>query len=345
MLGMPNNFYFHKHLMYNIGVIISRGKIITICDSDAIVAPTFVESIIKSFEEDRNIVLHMDEVRNIDKKFYPFNYPSIEEVINEGCVNWKDGKKTGLLTKRIFRPRNYGACMAALREDLINIGGADEHIDYLGHICGPYEMTFRLVNAGRKGGVASGRVPLSCVASGAGWTGNVPGPHDGKHMSTTALKTRYTKRILPLTENPAIRMIRLKQDGADWKSLMRLAVSKERGDWTIEKLENSENILLRLKNIFDQPKVKLKLRILLFQILLAQVIERTIESLVQPHPIREILWKVYKSPSFLRHMDRNNSSLFQRCKKGIRELNLNNINEVAICGNGYVAKIIWGYLL
>jgi len=46
--------------------------------------------------------------------------------------------------------RNYGACMSALREDLVDIGGADEHLDYLGHICGPYEMTFRLVNAGRK---------------------------------------------------------------------------------------------------------------------------------------------------------------------------------------------------
>ena len=39
-------------------------------------------------------------------------------------------------------------------------------------------------------------------------------------------------------------------------------------------------------------------------------------------------------------MDRNNSCLLRRCKKGIRELNLNNINEVAICGNGCVAKII-----
>ena len=151
ILGMPSNVYFHKHLMYNIGIVSGRGKIITVCDSDAMVAPTFVESIIESFEEDRNIVLHMDEVRNIDKKFYPFNYPSIEEVISEGCINWKDGKTTGLLDQEdILHTRNYGACMAALREDLINIGGADEHIDYLGHICGPYEMTFRLVNAGKK---------------------------------------------------------------------------------------------------------------------------------------------------------------------------------------------------
>ena len=51
------------------------------------VSPTFVESIIKSFEEDPNIVLHMDEVRNNDRRFYPFNYPSIEEVMGHGCIN------------------------------------------------------------------------------------------------------------------------------------------------------------------------------------------------------------------------------------------------------------------
>ncbi|MBM3282688.1 glycosyltransferase, partial [Candidatus Gottesmanbacteria bacterium] len=86
VIGMPRNVYFHKHLMYNIGILVARGKIVTFCDSDAIVGPNFVESIIKSFDEP-NIVLHMDEARNNDKRFYPFNYPSIEEVIGQGCIN------------------------------------------------------------------------------------------------------------------------------------------------------------------------------------------------------------------------------------------------------------------
>jgi len=342
VMDMPRNIYYHKHLMYNIGTLVTRGKIVTFCDSDAIVKPTFIENIIKSFDEDPNIVLHMDEARNNDKRFYPFNYPSVEEVIGEGVINWKDGKTTGMLDRvDPHHTRNYGACMSALREDFINIGGADEHIDYLGHICGPYEMTFRLVNAGKKEVWHQEEFLYHVWHPGQAGHGNYLGPHDGKHMSTTALKTRYTKRILPLTENPAIRMLRLESDGAGWELLKRLAFSNEEMmDWKIEEFEKREDILLRLKNIFVEPKVKLRLRILLFQILLGQVIERTMESLVESHSIRDILWKVFKSPNYLRNMDRNNSSILKRCKKGIRELKLNNINEVAIYGDGYVSKIV-----
>src|SRR5882724_8062037 len=34
-LDMPSDVYYHKHLMYNVGTVLSRGEIITICDSDA----------------------------------------------------------------------------------------------------------------------------------------------------------------------------------------------------------------------------------------------------------------------------------------------------------------------
>ncbi|MBI5449095.1 hypothetical protein HY948_02145, partial [Candidatus Gottesmanbacteria bacterium] len=78
VMDMSDNVYYHKHLMYNIGIISSKGEVVTFCDSDAIFGTTFVESIIKAFEKDRNIILHMDEVRNTDRRFYPFNYPSIE---------------------------------------------------------------------------------------------------------------------------------------------------------------------------------------------------------------------------------------------------------------------------
>jgi cellulose synthase/poly-beta-1,6-N-acetylglucosamine synthase-like glycosyltransferase len=99
VMGMPDDIYYHKHLMYNIGIVASCGEIVTFCDSDAIFSPTFVESIIEAFNKDRNIVLHMDEVRNIDRRYYPFNYPSLEEVLSTECINWKDGKTTGLLDK------------------------------------------------------------------------------------------------------------------------------------------------------------------------------------------------------------------------------------------------------
>jgi hypothetical protein len=60
VLDTAGQIYFHKQLMYNIGIIAGRGEIITICDSDAVVSPTFVGSIVNSFERNRNIVLHID---------------------------------------------------------------------------------------------------------------------------------------------------------------------------------------------------------------------------------------------------------------------------------------------
>ena len=94
VLEMPEDVYYHKHLMYNVGILACRGRIVVICDSDALVKPTFIESIITAFEQDPNIVLHLDEVRNTDKRFHPFNYPSFEDVLGEGCINWRDGKTT-----------------------------------------------------------------------------------------------------------------------------------------------------------------------------------------------------------------------------------------------------------
>ena len=93
----------------------------------------------------------MDEFRNVRRDLYPFNYPSFEEVLGDGCINNIDGKTKGVLdTIDPMHTRNYGACMCALREDIISIGGADEDLTYLGHICGPYDMTFRLMNFGRR---------------------------------------------------------------------------------------------------------------------------------------------------------------------------------------------------
>ena len=47
ILGMPDNVCYHKHLMYNVGIVKSKGDIIVICDSDAIFQRTFIKTIIK----------------------------------------------------------------------------------------------------------------------------------------------------------------------------------------------------------------------------------------------------------------------------------------------------------
>jgi hypothetical protein len=150
VLNMPRTAYYHKHVMYNVGVVASRGDLVMIGDSDAMVRPQFVRTLVDAFEQDSGIVLHLDEVRSQNRKFYPFNYPTFESVAVEAS-NWRDGKTFGVLDE--FDPlhsRNYGACICARREDVVAIGGADEHLDYLGHVCGPYALPWRLVNYGRR---------------------------------------------------------------------------------------------------------------------------------------------------------------------------------------------------
>ncbi|MDO8426666.1 MAG: glycosyltransferase, partial [Deltaproteobacteria bacterium] len=210
-VSMPEDVCYHKHLMYNLGVIAARSPIVCFCDSDAVVAPTFVESILEAFEKEKDIVLHIDEIRNASKRFYPFNNPSIEEIKGRGCVNWT-GKTTKGLAKRHdpVHTLNYGACMCALKEDLVSIGGADEHIDYLGHICGPYEMTFRLVNAGKKEVWHPKEFLYHVWHPGTDGKNNYMGPHDGLNVSLAALEAKRAGRVLPLLENPAIRALRLK---------------------------------------------------------------------------------------------------------------------------------------
>jgi len=240
VLGMPNEVYYHKHFMYNLGITLSNGRIVTICDSDAIVSPTFIESIIKAFAADPNIVLHLDEVRNTSKKYYPFNYPTIKEVISEGCINFKNGKTIGILdTEDPIHTRNYGACMSALREDLINIGGADEHIDYLGHVCGPYELTFRLVNAGKKEKWHEEEFFYHVWHPGTDGRDNYLGPHDGRNMSSTALEILKTRRVAPLLENPAIEMLRTtKGDKISKASLLSRVVDEDRiVNWGIDEFK------------------------------------------------------------------------------------------------------------
>ncbi|MBF0511048.1 MAG: radical SAM protein [Candidatus Omnitrophica bacterium] len=228
VMDVLKDVYYHKHLMYNVGIVASRGDIVCFCDSDAIVKPTFVESILKSFEKDKNIVLHLDQVRNKDKKFYPFNYPSIEEIIGEGCVNFKKGKTTGLWEKNdLIHSRNYGACMCALRQDLIAVGGADEHISYLGHICGPYELTFRLVNYGKKEVWNEKEFLYHVWHPGSDGQQNYLGPHDGKNVSVTALEVIKTKRVYPLLENKAIEQCRLNKDHLPQGSFFPLLIQDD----------------------------------------------------------------------------------------------------------------------
>ena len=209
LLEMPDSCIYHKHLMYNCGFVFCRGEIVVICDSDAMVKESFIKTIIGEFEKGERIVLHLDQFRNIRKDFYPFNYPTFEDVLGDGCINNVGGKTKGILdTVDPLHSGNYGACMCARRTDLIAIGGADEHIDYLGLICGPYEITFRLVNCGFKEVWHEGEFLYHTWHPGQAWVDNYVGPHDGMQMSKTALQALVSKRVLPLVENESLRSLR-----------------------------------------------------------------------------------------------------------------------------------------
>jgi hypothetical protein len=210
VLGMPENCYYHKHMMYNIGIAVSRGDVVCICDSDAMFSDTFIDAIIAGFAESGRIVLHMDEVRNNDKKFYPFNYPSVSEVLGRGAVNWRDGKTIGVSdTVDPLHTRNYGACFCARRDEIIAIGGADEYIGFVGHVCGPYDMTFRLVNNGCREVWDATEYLYHVWHPGQAGDQNLVGPHDGRHISTIALSAAKEGRIMPLKENAAIAALRM----------------------------------------------------------------------------------------------------------------------------------------
>ncbi|MDF1756786.1 MAG: glycosyltransferase family A protein [Legionellaceae bacterium] len=209
LLEMPEEAYYHKHLMYNAGLALSKGELIIICDSDAMAKPTFLQSVVDSFKQDPNIVLHIDQFRNNRQELYPFNYPTFDEVTGRGCGNYDNGLTTGLAVKNdLIHNRNYGACFCAKREDLITIGGADEHIDFIGHICGPYDLTFRLLNLDRKEVWHESEFLYHTWHPGQAGDDNYLGPHDGRHVSTTALDALYDIRSEPHVINPVIEMER-----------------------------------------------------------------------------------------------------------------------------------------
>ncbi|HXZ03129.1 MAG TPA: glycosyltransferase [Stellaceae bacterium] len=208
-LEMPDNLYYAKHLMYNAGIALARGEIIVICDLDALVRETFIERIIRAFEDDPSIVFHIDQFRSMRREFYPFNFPTIDQVMGEGCINNVGGVTAGIRdTRDTIHTRNYGSCFCARRSDVIAIGGADMHIDYVGHICGPYDMSFRLRNLGRRIVWAEDEFMYHTWHPGTDGGDNYMGPHDGRNFSIRALEAAVSGAVPPLEENPAIVQLR-----------------------------------------------------------------------------------------------------------------------------------------
>ena len=255
VLDMPSTSYYHKHLMYNVGILAARGRIVNICDSDAMFRSTYVDSILRAFERDPHGVLHMDELRSGARELYPFRYPDEATVLKGPLLNAIDGVPWGLVgpqgmavEDRLHRA-NYGASMSARRDDLIAIGGADEHVDFLGHVCGPYDLTFRLVNAGQRERWHESEWLIHTWHPGQAGAGNYLGPHDGRDLSSTSLRARRTGRVLPLRENPGIRALR--ERGVrprTWAPTLELAdASGDAARWSAQRLTLRSGPVLRAR--------------------------------------------------------------------------------------------------
>jgi len=221
IMARPKGEIFRKHWMNNVGFLNSRGKIVVFMDSDAITSTTFVDTIIREFQDEPDRILYLEEIRTGDKKFYPFNYPSHKEIIPV-AANLVNGLPMGMRANRsglsadpslIHTGGNYGACFAARRDDIIQVGGWDEHHDYTGYIAGPYELSMRMELLGKRELWSFQELLWHTPHPGADGMGNYSGPHDGKGVSTTAMEIIKSKRILPLTENSYIKSLRQEMFG------------------------------------------------------------------------------------------------------------------------------------
>jgi len=246
--GYDKETIFNKHRLYNLGLLVAQGHYCIFCDSDAIFTPNFVSKVLDGFNQTPRAVLHLDEIRNADPRFHPFAYPPLSEVFGPGCINWNGKVSRGLDNSQdMIHDANYGACMAAPRDDLVAIGGSDEHLDYLGYICGPYDMTFRLVNAGlEERWLRDEYLYHVWHPNESGMNTDYQGPNDGRGMSLRSLEARGTKRVEPFLENPWIAQTR-QGDRLDVHQMLNLLAKHEEPTWRVGNQPSADDSVFLLE--------------------------------------------------------------------------------------------------
>lgn len=202
---------YHKHIGYNAGLLHARGELICVCDSDAVFPPDFIRSVFRSFQmEDGGaaipLVLMHYEWRTA--LLYPDGLNDTGTLKDHARWQWWP-----LIV-------NEGACMTVRRADAIRFGGFDEHPSYRGYLCGPYDLGWRLINAGWPELWHDPSVALWHFAhpDPIGTNGQRASlkqllekayPHIDGH-ALTAVEAFSTGRFQPLRENPEIWTLRMR---------------------------------------------------------------------------------------------------------------------------------------
>lgn len=202
---------YHKHIGYNAGLLHARGELVCVCDSDAVFPPDFVRCVFRSFQmEDGGsavplVLMHYEWRTSL---LYPDGLTDTETLKDHARWQWWP-----LIV-------NEGACMTVRRADAIRFGGFDEHPSYRGYMCGPYDLGWRLINAGFPELWHDQSVALWHFAhpDPIGSNGQRPSlkqllekayPHIDGH-ALTAVEAFSTGRFQPLRENPEIWALRMR---------------------------------------------------------------------------------------------------------------------------------------
>lgn len=201
---------YHKHMGYNIGLLQARGDLICVCDSDAVFPADFVRSVFRSFEIEKSgvaqplVLMHYEWRTSL---LYPDDLSDAETLKDAERWQWWP-----LIV-------NEGACVTVRRADAVRFGGFDEHPSYIGYLCGPYDLAWRLVNAGwaeiwHDSSVALWHFahpdPIGTNGQKASLLQLMEKAHPHMHgHALTAVEAFSTGRFQPLQENPEIWAMRM----------------------------------------------------------------------------------------------------------------------------------------
>jgi len=151
-----------------------------------------------------------------------------------------------------------------------------------------------------------------------------------------------TGRISPLVENPAMRMLRLKQDDIIYEPLLLQAIPEEDAkNWTIEKLSKRKRPIWVPQNLMEHPMVNLRLTITFSKMLIQQFYIKATQFSRKPKSLKDILKKVSTTYRFLRNMAQYNVYIFEKCENCIEELTSHGVHDIALYGTGDVARVLY----